>query len=90
MQQVGGRRSFARDDIEPQMWRRRALCAETDPEAFYPDIGESARVAKGICAACEVRRECLDYALAHDQTFGIWGGLTPPERRRHLRAQHAG
>ncbi len=29
---------------------------------------------------CEVRHECLEYALAHDERFGIWGGLSERER----------
>jgi WhiB family redox-sensing transcriptional regulator len=40
--------------------------------------------AKQICAVCEVRRECLDYALAAREVYGIWGGLTEIERRARL------
>jgi WhiB family transcriptional regulator, redox-sensing transcriptional regulator len=63
-------------------WQDRALCAQTDPEAFFPEKGGSTREAKKICLGCEVRHECLDYALAHDERFGIWGGLSERERRR--------
>jgi WhiB family redox-sensing transcriptional regulator len=63
-------------------WQDRALCAQTDPEAFFPEKGGSTREAKKICLGCEVRNECLDYALAHDERFGIWGGLSERERRR--------
>ena len=63
-------------------WQERALCAETDPEAFFPEKGGSTREAKRVCLSCEVRSECLDYALAHDERFGIWGGLSERERRR--------
>lgn len=63
-------------------WQDRALCAETDPEAFFPEKGGSTREAKKICLGCEVRAECLSYALAHDERFGIWGGLSERERRR--------
>ena len=45
-------------------WMDRALCAQTDPEVFYPDKGGSTRAAKIICRRCEVRQACLDYALA--------------------------
>jgi WhiB family redox-sensing transcriptional regulator len=55
-------------------WQERALCAQTDPEAFFP--------AKRVCLSCDVRSECLEYALAHDERFGIWGGLSERERRR--------
>ncbi|WP_246281676.1 WhiB family transcriptional regulator [Fodinicola acaciae] len=63
-------------------WQDRALCAQTDPEAFFPEKGGSTREAKRICTGCEVRAECLEYALAHDERFGIWGGLSERERRR--------
>ncbi len=63
-------------------WQERALCAQTDPEAFFPEKGGSTREAKRICTGCEVRDQCLEYALAHDERFGIWGGLSERERRR--------
>ncbi|WP_331852728.1 WhiB family transcriptional regulator [Mycobacterium basiliense] len=65
-----------------EQWQDRALCAQTDPEAFFPEKGGSTREAKKICLGCEVRHECLEYALAHDERFGIWGGLSERERRR--------
>ena len=63
-------------------WQERALCAQTNPEAFFPEKGGSTREAKRICLGCEVRDACLEYALAHDERFGIWGGLSERERRR--------
>ncbi|BBX65661.1 hypothetical protein MSAS_48350 [Mycobacterium saskatchewanense] len=76
-------------DFEPEpeptpadQWQDRALCAQTDPEAFFPEKGGSTREAKKICLGCEVRHECLEYALEHDERFGIWGGLSERERRR--------
>jgi WhiB family redox-sensing transcriptional regulator len=63
-------------------WQERALCAQTDPEAFFPEKGGSTREAKRICTRCEVRTECLEYALSHDERFGIWGGMSERERRR--------
>ena len=67
---------------DEQDWQERALCAQTDPEAFFPEKGGSTREAKRICSGCEVRAECLEYALAHGERFGIWGGLSERERRR--------
>ena len=67
---------------DEQEWQERALCAQTDPEAFFPEKGGSTREAKKICTGCEVRAECLEYALANDERFGIWGGLSERERRR--------
>nr|WP_158888704.1 WhiB family transcriptional regulator [Amycolatopsis anabasis] len=70
------------DVTEEQEWQERALCAQTDPEAFFPEKGGSTREAKRICQGCEVKDECLEYALAHDERFGIWGGLSERERRK--------
>jgi len=67
-------------------WQERALCAQTDPEAFFPEKGGSTREAKRICSRCEVKTECLEYSLAHDERFGIWGGLSERERRRLKKA----
>ena len=80
--------SLVSDSFEPEaesednQWQDRALCAQTDPEAFFPEKGGSTREAKRICLGCEVKDRCLDYALAHDERFGIWGGLSERERRR--------
>ena len=70
------------EDDEALAWQERALCAQTDPEAFFPEKGGSTREAKKVCTRCEVRAECLEYALAHDERFGIWGGLSERERRK--------
>jgi WhiB family transcriptional regulator, redox-sensing transcriptional regulator len=69
-------------EADAQSWQEQALCAETDPEAFFPEKGGSTREAKKICTGCEVKAECLEYALANDERFGIWGGLSERERRR--------
>ena len=63
-------------------WQADALCAQTDPEAFFPEKGGSTRDAKRICGQCEVKSECLEYALKNDERFGIWGGLSERERRK--------
>ncbi len=75
------------DPIEAELsWQERALCAQTDPESFFPEKGGSTREAKKVCIGCEVRPECLEYALGHDERFGIWGGLSERERRRLKKA----
>jgi WhiB family transcriptional regulator, redox-sensing transcriptional regulator len=67
---------------EELSWQEHALCAQTDPEAFFPEKGGSTREAKKVCTVCDVRADCLAYALEHDERFGIWGGLSERERRR--------
>jgi WhiB family redox-sensing transcriptional regulator len=64
------------------IWQDRALCAETDPEAFFPEKGESVVPAKGVCRSCPVRPQCLKSALENGERFGVWGGLSERERRR--------
>jgi len=70
------------EEDNPLAWQADALCAQTDPEAFFPEKGGSTRDAKRICQSCEVRAQCLEYALQNDERFGIWGGLSERERRR--------
>ena len=79
---VPGVKNVGDDDATPLAWQADALCAQTDPEAFFPEKGGSTREAKRICSSCEVASECLDYALANDERFGIWGGLSERERRK--------
>ena len=70
------------DDGDENSWQERALCAQTDPEAFFPEKGGSTREAKRVCLTCDVRGSCLEYALGNDERFGIWGGLSERERRK--------
>ncbi|MEN9750965.1 MAG: hypothetical protein RLZZ600_12 [Actinomycetota bacterium] len=78
----GVRPTIVEDDETQLSWQADALCAQTDPESFFPEKGGSTREAKKICSSCEVRGECLEYALANDERFGIWGGLSERERRK--------
>ncbi|MEU0691710.1 WhiB family transcriptional regulator [Streptomyces uncialis] len=61
-------------------WQERALCAQTGSEFFFPEPGSSVREAKRICRMCDMREACLRYALANDERFGVWGGLSEKER----------
>ncbi|MEE8667472.1 MAG: WhiB family transcriptional regulator [Bifidobacterium mongoliense] len=70
-------------DAAGQSWRQRALCSQTDPEVFFPEKGGSTKDAKQVCSRCEVREQCLQWALEHDERFGIWGGMSERERRRY-------
>jgi WhiB family transcriptional regulator, redox-sensing transcriptional regulator len=68
--------------FESLPWAEQARCLFAEPDTFFPEKGGSTREAKRICTGCEVRSECLDYALDNDERFGIWGGLSERERRR--------
>lgn len=77
------RRSSLRELKLPQFDLADALCAQTDPEMFYPEkLNNWAHKAKQVCEQCSIRVECLTWALENDEQYGIWGGLTPAERNK--------
>jgi len=78
----GVRRDIDAVEENTLAWQTDALCSQTDPEAFFPEKGGSTRDAKRICTSCDVKTECLEYALQNDERFGIWGGLSERERRK--------
>lgn len=64
-------------------WADGRACVDVEPTTFYPNRGDNAGAnrAKAICAGCDVRAECLAYALTSPrERFGIWGGLSTNER----------
>ena len=75
------RRSLAAPARFAAHWRELAACRGTDLGLFFPGRGKSAEPARRICARCPVREPCLDYAVTNRIVYGIWGGLTGPERR---------
>ena len=70
-----------------EKWMERSACLDVDPELFYPDQGahSQSRAARKICAQCPVNADCLDYALAHHELYGIWGGMGLRERQAEAR-----
>ena len=88
----GGNNPFSRPGmfIESENiseWQPLGLCSQTDPEVFFPEKGGSTRSAKEVCNSCEVKPQCLKYALDNDERFGIWGGTSERDRRK-LRKQY--
>jgi WhiB family transcriptional regulator, redox-sensing transcriptional regulator len=70
-------------------WRGRGACLSADPELFFPlsSAGpsvEQLHQAKTVCAGCQVRAECLEFALATRQVHGVWGGTSEDERQQFL------
>ncbi|WP_416383182.1 WhiB family transcriptional regulator [Nocardia brasiliensis] len=61
-------------------WAGSGSCAQSDPEEFFPEAGETSLLAVRICGRCEVRESCLEYAMEHSEVLGIWGGLTRRQR----------
>lgn len=73
--------------INNQPWVDGALCTQVDEgDMFFPEKGEQSSTAKRICMRCDVREECLKYAMANDERFGVWGGLSARERTKLRRA----
>jgi len=69
-------------------WTEQALCAQVDQEMFFVEKGGSTKPAKTVCQLCPVRLECLQYALDHEERFGVWGGLSERERRKLTKPKH--
>lgn len=66
----------------PENWLpHRPLCADTDPEVFFPGVGDhwSAAMAKRICRSCPCLAACREHGI--EERHGIWGGLSEHERR---------
>ena|ERR1700728_319490 len=75
------------DLIQREPWMARGACRDVPTQWFFPELERSVAVARALCAACDVRPECRDFALADPDILGIWGGTTATERER-LRATH--
>jgi WhiB family transcriptional regulator, redox-sensing transcriptional regulator len=74
----------------PANWRSAGACLSADPDLFFPisakgPAEKQVAMAKMICAGCRVREECLEFAMAHGLTYGIWGGTTADDRQRDRR-----
>jgi WhiB family redox-sensing transcriptional regulator len=73
-------------------WVHRARCKDVDPELFFP-VGTTGPAAaqiddaKAVCMGCDVRLQCLEWALATGQDAGVWGGTSEEERRSIRRAR---
>jgi WhiB family redox-sensing transcriptional regulator len=76
-------------------WKQRGACVGADPDDFHPKTTKRRKTpasedsmiarAKAICATCEVRAECLSYALDRPEKEGVWGGMAPEEREAVLK-----
>lgn len=76
--------------LSDRAWMEDALCAQTDPDIFYPEKGGSTAPATSVCNNCAVRAECLEYAVTNDIRHGIWGGTSDNDRKRIARERRMG
>jgi WhiB family transcriptional regulator, redox-sensing transcriptional regulator len=79
---AGGMQRITTKLLQPVEWQAKARCSEVDPEIFFPERGGSSKAARAVCSKCEVRMQCLEYALNNKEQFGIWGGTSERERRK--------
>lgn len=66
-------------------------CTTSPVELFFAEGGRAPgdySRARALCAVCPVVQECLDYALMTAETAGMWGGMSPSERRAERRRRH--
>jgi WhiB family redox-sensing transcriptional regulator len=80
--------------LRPNDWRDDAACSNSDSELFFPIAGEATPAgraqyneARAVCARCPVRADCLDYSIESGLDHGMFGGMTPSERRELVKAQ---
>jgi WhiB family redox-sensing transcriptional regulator len=69
---------------DDESWAHQGACAQIGGDLWFPERGDNlaSSAAKEICrTVCPVRDKCLAWALEHERNFGIYGGLTVPERR---------
>ena len=67
-------------------WSDHAACKGLPTDMFFPERGNNTterKIIKELCGGCEVQTKCLNFAIENSVTYGIWGGLTTNERRRH-------
>lgn len=70
-------------------WREDAACAQVGGDLWFPERGEQSTAARRLCMTCPVQVACLQWALAHEVTDGVWGGMTQDARRRLLQKRRA-
>ena len=69
---------------DPEPWMDDAACLDADIDIFFPSKGETVKAAKEICSGCEVKIQCLAFALRMEpvggRRIGVYGGTSPKER----------
>lgn len=72
-------------------WKENRRCSKGESDLFFPERHKDSfkrqqlvKEARAICAQCVVTETCLEFALKNKEKFGIFGGMTEPERRHIL------
>lgn len=75
---------------DPMPWAVYGNCVGVDSDLFFPERGAPSHEAKAVCRGCEVRDECREFAIEHDERFGIWGGTSYRDRKRIVALRRRG
>jgi WhiB family redox-sensing transcriptional regulator len=78
--------SEAKAESGSPKWMLDGSCSRVDPEAWFPEVGGSPKAAKEICRACPSKEPCLQWAMEHNERWGVWGATTYEERVKMRRA----
>jgi WhiB family redox-sensing transcriptional regulator len=79
--------AWSTEPVGPDAWKLDGLCAQIDPELWFPEKGERTRLAQRLCGQCSVQATCLEYALTNDERHGVWGGKSERQRQKMLGAR---
>lgn len=77
-------RVYSENNVTPEPWMADGACTTVDPDLFFPAHGDkpAALRAVAICEGCDVRAQCLAYAIRTKQRFGVWGGMGRKQREQ--------
>jgi WhiB family redox-sensing transcriptional regulator len=78
------------DVKDDRAWMEHGACIDKNPDLWFPERGDRGKEAIAICATCPVRVDCLEYAITHHESFGIWGGRNVSQRTRTRRRRAPG
>lgn len=75
---------IAVSEVGDLQWQDFGNCRGVDPDLFFPRRGEMVEINRAleVCGGCEVKVECLEFALTNNEKFGIWGGVSERGRRQ--------
>jgi len=74
------------DDFD---WVNDAACRGRSDIDFFPEVGYNGKapIAVAVCNTCKVKKDCVEFAIENRIEHGIWGGLSPQQRKRYRRTQ---
>lgn len=70
-------------------WMDRGACRESDPELFTSTAKRDQAKARKVCGMCDVRLQCLEWAIDMQITEGMFGGLGYGKRRKFANARNS-